>query len=797
MNLNPDSPEITAFALGELPAAEREAVAAVVAADPVLQAEVEAIRSCAARLAEQLSLEPVSSLTAAQRLAIAAAAEPSVEPASRGRATDARAGTGAWWRWLLQPAWGMGLAGAAALCLALVIWPRIERDADREFSETRYGPIPTVTNAPAVFVAPSAPVAVSSARVVSVPVAADAPAPAPVAPAAAARRETPVRSQPAPASRPASSPVPAPVPSTAREKAPASTGKRGPRGDALNPSLPSPGVPVQRGVDRIAPPASAPAAVAAESRAVDAMEPTLMNRYGLAPAPQVKSLPPAGGDLAGRSPLGGIAFSGGAGDLGRGRIGVLHRGETYQPIVENPFRPVAEARLSTFGIDVDTASYSNIRRFLREGSLPPANAVRLEEMINYFRYAYPPVSGEHPVAAQVEVAESPWTPGNRLVRVALKARDIPRRERPAANLVFLVDVSGSMEPENKLPLVQRSLRLLTEKLTVRDHVAIVTYAGNAGLALAPANGAEKEPILAAINALRAGGSTHGSAGIRLAYELARTNLVRDGVNRVILCTDGDFNVGTTSQEDLLQLIEGEAKSGVFLTVLGYGMGNYQDATTELLADRGNGSYAYIDSFREAQKVLSEELESTLVTVAKDVKLQIEFNPSQVVSWRLLGYENRVLANRDFNDDTKDAGDLGAGHAVTALYEIVPVGGNETGVDPLRYAVRAPEPENARVRPEEMLFLKLRYKLPDGDKSRLMEVAVKGDSKPWDQVGADFRFTTAVAGFGMLLRDSPHKGNLTFESVLQLAERGLGDDREGYRAEFVDLVRRARQLRAGR
>lgn len=785
MNLNPDSPEITAFALGELPADEMEAVAAAVAADPVLQAEVEAIRTCAARLAEQLAAEPALSLTEAQRSAIADAAEPSVEPTSKVPATDVPAGTGAWWRWLLQPAWGMSLAGAAALCLALVVWPRIERDADREFSETRYGPIPTITNAPAPSVAPAPPVAVSSARVASVPVAVDAPAPVPVAPAAAQRRETPVRLQPAPTPAPPPSSVPAPAPTKAREKAPASAGGRGSRGAAVNLSVAPSGIPTQRGV------------VAAESRAVDAMEPTLMKRYGLAPAPQVKSLPPAGGDLAGRSPLGGIAFSGGVGDLGRGGFNGRSRGETYLPIVENPFRPVAEARLSTFGIDVDTASYSNLRRFLREGSLPPANAVRLEEMINYFRYAYPPVSGEHPVAAQVEVAESPWTPGNRLVRVALKARDIPRKERPAANLVFLVDVSGSMEPENKLPLVQRSLRLLTEKLTARDHVAIVTYAGNAGLVLAPSNGAEKEPILAAIHALRAGGSTHGSAGIRLAYELARTNLVRDGVNRVILCTDGDFNVGTTSREELLQLIEGEAKSGVFLTVLGYGMGNYQDATTELLADRGNGSYAYIDSFREAQKVLSEELESTLVTVAKDVKLQVEFNPSQVVSWRLIGYENRVLANRDFNDDTKDAGDLGAGHAVTALYEIVPVGGNEAGVDPLRYAVRAPEPEAARVRPEEMLFLKLRYKLPDGDKSRLMEVAVKGDSKPWEKVGADFRFTAAVAGFGMLLRDSPHKGNLTYEAVLQLAERGLGDDREGYRAEFVDLVRRARQLRGAR
>ena len=786
MTLNPDSPEMTAFALGDLPADQMEAVAAAVAADPVLQAEVEAIRICAARLIEQLATEPVSLLTEAQRTAVAQAAEQPVEPSPKSHATDVSIGKGASWRWLLQPAWGLSLAGAAALCLALVIWPRIVRDADRDFSEARYGPIATVTNAPAAPGVPVAPVAVSSAKVVSIPAAAEAPAPIPVADPAPARRETQARSPVA------SSPAPAPAP--APMKAPVTPRGGGARGAALNPSVAAGGAPVRRGVDPIAPGGSAPVAVGGAARSPDAMEPILMKRYGMAPSPLVKSLPPAGGDLAGRSPFGGMARTGGMGELGRGGFSVQVRGETYQPIRENPFRPLAEARLSTFGMDVDTASYSNVRRFLREGSLPPANAVRVEEMINYFRYAYPQVSGEHPVAAQVEVSESPWTPGNRLVRVALKARDIPRKERAAANLVFLVDVSGSMEPENKLPLVQRSLRLLTEKLTARDHVSIVTYAGNAGLALSPANGAEKEPILAAINALRAGGSTHGSAGIRLAYELARTNQIRDGVNRVILCTDGDFNVGTTSREDLLQLIEGEAKSGIFLTVLGYGVGNYNDGTAELLADRGNGSYAYIDSFREAQKVLSEELESTLVTVAKDVKLQIEFNPSQVVSWRLIGYENRVLANRDFNDDTRDAGDLGAGHAVTALYEIVPVGGTEPGVDPLRYAVRTPEPEAARVRPEEMLFLKVRYKLPDSDKSRLLEVAVKGEARPWEQVGADFRFTAAVAGFGMLLRESPHKGSLTWDRVLELAERGLGDDREGYRAEFVDLVRRARELR---
>jgi Ca-activated chloride channel family protein len=381
-----------------------------------------------------------------------------------------------------------------------------------------------------------------------------------------------------------------------------------------------------------------------------------------------------------------------------------------------------------------------------------------------------------------------------LARVTVKAREVARAERPPANLVFLVDVSGSMEPENRLPLVQRTLRLLVDRLNAGDRVGIVTYAGNAAVALPPCSGADKASILAAIDRLRAGGSTHGSDGIRTAYAMARANRSGDAVNRVILCTDGDFNVGQTSDEDLLALVRGEAKSGVFLTVLGYGMDNYRDRTMQLLADNGNGTHAYIDSFREAQKVMATELESTLVTVAKDAKLQIEFNPERVSQWRLIGYEKRVLADRDFNDDTKDAGDLGAGHAVTALYELVPASVGSPGVDPLRYgATPAANPTGPSRHPDELMDVKLRYKEPDSETSRLVRFAVKDGVRDGSRAGVEMRFASAVAGFGMLLRNSPDKGQLTYDLVLQLAEQGIGEDRDGYRGEFIDLVRRAKSL----
>ena len=474
-------------------------------------------------------------------------------------------------------------------------------------------------------------------------------------------------------------------------------------------------------------------------------------------------------------------------------------GEGYDAFADNDFKAVASAPLSTFSLDVDTASYANARRFLREGFLPPRDAVRLEELINYFRYDYPQPQGEHPFLASIEVAESPWKDGHKLVRLGLQARAVDRRERPAANLVFLVDVSGSMAPENKLPLVKRSLRLLLDRLTERDRVALVTYAAGSQVVAesTPVNAAGKAKLLAKIEALRAGSGTHGSAGIQSAYALAAKHFNAEQVNRVILCSDGDFNVGITDRGQLLDFITERAKTGVFLSVLGYGLGNYQDATMELLADKGNGNYAYVDSFTEARKVLSEQLEGTLVTVAKDVKVQVEFNPARVKSYRLLGYENRALRDRDFNDDTKDAGEVGAGHQITVLYELEPAGPNLTGVDALRYQAKPEEAElKKRLKSghgDELLNLKLRYKLPDGETSRLVETPVKDGDREFMQASADFKFAAAVAGYGMLLRQSPHRGELTWEKISRLAEQGLGEDKEGYRAEFVDLIRRAQQL----
>ncbi|MFN0067425.1 MAG: vWA domain-containing protein [Limisphaerales bacterium] len=467
-------------------------------------------------------------------------------------------------------------------------------------------------------------------------------------------------------------------------------------------------------------------------------------------------------------------------------------GEGYAPLVENPFRDVSGAPLSTFGLDVDTASYANIRRMLRAGQRPPADAVRLEELVNYFRHGYAPPQGDDAFAIHAEITDCPWNESHRLLRVGIKARELPRGERPPANLVFLVDVSGSMDAENKLPLVKQSLRLLLDQLSPRDTVGIVTYAGEAGVALAPTPASEREQIAGVLNRLRPGGGTAGAAGLEQAYALATNRFRAEGVNRVVLCTDGDFNIGVTSREDLLELITRQAKTGVFLSVLGYGIGNYKDTTAELLADKGNGNYAYIDSFREARKALADQLEGTLVTVARDVKLQLEFNPARIVSWRLLGYENRLLADRDFNDDTKDAGDIGAGHEVTALYELVPVAGTVPGAEALRFASNAGR-RPAGERPDEVVFIKLRRQPPGGGKSRLMEVAVPDTGRRWAEATPQTRFAAAVAAYGLLLRDSAHKGALTWDQALRLAEQTMGNDPDGLRAEFVDLVRRASEL----
>ena len=467
--------------------------------------------------------------------------------------------------------------------------------------------------------------------------------------------------------------------------------------------------------------------------------------------------------------------------------------EAYDAIEENRFRATKENPLSTFSIDVDTASYSNVRRFLQSDELPPSGAVRIEELINYFPYDYPEPKPGNPFSVNVEVSHAPWNGLHQLVRVGLKGRGIPKTERPASNLVFLIDVSGSMQDANKLPLLKRSLRALVETLAAKDRVAIVVYAGSSGLVLPPTEGAERERILKALDELEAGGSTNGAEGIQLAYRTARENFVKAGNNRVILCTDGDFNVGVTSQSELVSLIEAERASGVFLSVLGFGTGNLKDSTMEKLADKGNGHYAYIDSLSEGRKVLVEQAGATLFTIAKDVKIQVEFNPSLVVGYRLVGYENRLLAKEDFNDDRKDAGEIGAGHSVTAFYEIVPVGQplpDQSSVDPLKY--HAP-PREAAIS-DELLTVKLRYKAPDGDSSRLLEVPVRAGAEiAFERASQDFQFAAAVAAFGMKLRSSPQSENISWEEIQKIAQRSLSEDSGTYRAEFLTLVEKARQL----
>ncbi|MBL8803081.1 MAG: VWA domain-containing protein [Planctomycetes bacterium] len=464
--------------------------------------------------------------------------------------------------------------------------------------------------------------------------------------------------------------------------------------------------------------------------------------------------------------------------------------EEYDALVEHAFRRTLDEALSTFSIDVDTASYANVRRHLMSGALPSAGAVRVEELINYFDYAYAQPSGAAPFSVTTDVLACPWDARRQLVRIGLKGREMHRHERKDSHLVFLIDVSGSMNSPDKLPLVQRSLRLLTEQLDVRDRVSIVVYAGNEGLVLEPTSGRERGAILAAIDELQSGGSTNGGAGIRLAYKTAREHMVEGGVNRVILCTDGDFNVGTTSRDELVKLIEEERKSGVFLSVLGFGTGNLKDSSIEQLADKGNGAYAYIDSVAEARKVLVEQMSGTLETIAKDVKIQVEFNPARVQAWRQIGYENRALAHQDFADDTKDAGEIGAGHTVTALYEIVPVGVpfELPEVGELRY--QTPREGAPASFGDEWLHVKLRYKAPDGEVSQLLEQPVGGAAASWSEAALDARFAAAVAAFGMKLRGSEHVRDLSYAQIEKLATETLGRDERGWRREFIDLVRRA-------
>ncbi|WP_421978751.1 YfbK domain-containing protein [Roseivirga seohaensis] len=464
--------------------------------------------------------------------------------------------------------------------------------------------------------------------------------------------------------------------------------------------------------------------------------------------------------------------------------------EDYAEIKENGYNTPWKNPFSTFSIDVDAASYSNVRRFINGGKMPPKDAVKIEEMINYFNYDYEGPKGKHPFAVEHEVSDAPWNTQHKLVHIGIQGEKIEVDKLPPANLVFLVDVSGSMGADNKLPLLKKSLKLLVNQMRDEDHVAIVVYAGAAGEVLPSTSGKEKNKIIEALDKLNAGGSTAGGAGIELAYKIAKQNFLKEGNNRVILATDGDFNVGASSNKAMEDLIEEKRNEGVFLTVLGYGMGNYKDSKMELLADKGNGNHAYIDNILEAKKVLVNEFGGTLFTIAKDVKIQVEFNPATVQAYRLIGYENRKLNDEDFNNDKKDAGELGAGHTVTALYEIIPVGVNSQfkPLDDLKY--QNTEAKKTTGNTTDLMTVKLRYKKPDGDTSILLQQVIKNESVKLSNSSENFRWSAAVAGFGMMLRNSEYKNNLTFNTVIELAKGAKGLDQEGYRAEFIRLVEMA-------
>ncbi len=480
-------------------------------------------------------------------------------------------------------------------------------------------------------------------------------------------------------------------------------------------------------------------------------------------------------------------------------------GEQYEPIQENEFIGVkGQHALSTFSIDVDTASYSNMRRFLKNGQRPPQHAIRIEELVNYFSYDYPQPKGEDPFSVNMELATCPWNDQHHLLRVGLKGKEIDRDERGPSNLVFLLDVSGSMQNQDKLPLLQQGLTMMVQQLTEDDSVTIVTYAGNAGVVLEPTNGTDKPKIEKAIESLSAGGSTNGSAGMEMAYLLAQKHFIQNGTNRVILATDGDLNVGVTDDDALVKLIKEKASEGVFLTVLGFGTGNLKDSKLEKLADNGNGIYAYIDGYREAHKVLVEQISGSVETIAKDVKIQVEFNPGEIAAYRLIGYENRKLAANDFDDDRKDAGEIGAGHTVTALYELVPAKNARAATvaanQPLKYQKSEKaewSPENSETQQREhageLLTVSLRYKQPDANRSRELQFVLDEEPKSFSGSSPDFQFAATVASFGMILRNSQHRGSGSLEWVAATAARNIGNDRGGYRIEFLDLIRCAKTL----
>jgi Ca-activated chloride channel homolog len=567
------------------------------------------------------------------------------------------------------------------------------------------------------------------------------------------------------------------------------------------------------------PPAASPTARAAEANGAAAKPQELeAAQPGASPAPKktptghrrkAAQAGPAGGGALGLSGVGRGAFRSHSGRAApyrllpsappaAGLVDPEFDTEAYAPLTENAFLAVKEHPLSTFSSDVDTASYSNARRFLGDGRLPPRDSIRIEEWINYFSYDYAPPTGDAPVAIHTEVSACPWNSAHRLVRVGLKTRPVEQAAVPARNLVFLLDVSGSMQQPDKLPLLKTGLGMLARTLRANDRVAIVVYAGASGLVLPSTPGDKQGDVLAALGALEAGGSTNGADGIRLAYAVAKEHFLPGGINRVILATDGDFNVGTTSLGELETLIEEKRKTGVFLTVLGFGDGNLKDSTMELLADKGNGNYAYVDSALEARKVLVREAGATLVTVAKDVKLQVEFNLARVASYRLVGYENRLLAKEDFNDDRKDAGDMGAGHSVTALYEVVPIGAvmpasQAPAVSALRYQTEGKPTPAAEL--SELMTVSVRYKLPNASQSAKLVASVADRATPFERASGDHRFAVAVAEFAQVLRGTPGVGKTSLASAESMARASLGPDPHGTRRELLALIQRAQSLSA--
>ncbi|MFA5057835.1 MAG: von Willebrand factor type A domain-containing protein [Opitutaceae bacterium] len=780
--LNPDDPRLTAYALGELEDDERVRIEAAVAADPALQAAVQEIRATAGRLSAALEAEPLPQ------------PEPRVHHEAYHTVRPARV--------FRFPYWGMA-ALAAAACLTLVFILRELPVASKE-ARQRDAALAGQTAAQ-----PSEVEKASAAATVQPPNHVEIQFPKVAENAPASSGETADQwgvVVPNP-------PQAAAVAATDAAGAAGSTGGL-PKAARLRPDFDvamdkradyraigagSSSKTVLADADNM--PAAAPAVVGADDSGGGVNYDVALQAGKEFPSRPPSAFPetlPAPEPVPVPLPSGRVVTSGG---------GQPFNTEAYDYVADNGFLAVAQHPLSTFSVDVDTASYSNVRRFLAGGRRPPRDAVRIEELVNYFTYAYaaPKPADQDPFTASLEVASAPWAPTHRLVRIGLKGREVPTADRPAANLVFLIDVSGSMDEPNKLPLVQESLRMLVEKLKPEDRVAIVTYAGESGLALPSTPVSHRQEILDALDRLEAGGSTNGGMGIQLAYDVAKANFIPGGVNRVILATDGDFNVGVTDRGDLVRLIGEKAKSGVFLTALGVGMGNYKDATLEQLAGQGHGAYAYLDSAREARKVLAEQVNGTLAVIARDVKVQVEFNPVQVQAYRLIGYEDRLLKPEDFNNDKIDAGDIGAGHTVTALYEVIPAGVEwkpEAGVDPLKYQrpeARGQKPEvgsrksEARGGSGELLTVKIRYQAPEGGASRLLEFPLTDRGGAFADASPDFKFAAAVAGFGLVLRDSPHKGTATLDQVRHWAEQGTGSDAGGYRAEFISLVTRAEEI----